>query len=157
MQLWIPQWNVAPRIVVDYACRNYAYILIEEIEMLQKHISPSPNFDGRVNEFVKQGLVSLFDNLLTQGKLSSLEALYVGAAIEEVDMLDLQQAIDKADSSHVRRMYENLLSGSRNHLRTYIKQIESQGKAYEALFLSQNEIDVVMQRQPVHRRSQTLC
>lgn len=125
--------------------------------MLHKHMNPTPNVDGRVNPFVKQGLVSLFDNLLTQGKLSSLEALYVGAAIEEVDMLDLQQAIDKADNDHIRRMYENLLNGSRNHLRTYIKQIEAQGNAYEALFLSQNEIDAVMHRQPVRRRSQTLC
>ena len=125
--------------------------------MLHKHMNPKPHADGRVNPFVKQGLVSLFDNLLTQGKLSSLEALYVGAAIEEVDMLDLQQAIDKADNNHIRHMYENLLNGSRNHLRTYIKQIEAQGNAYEALFLSQDEIDAVMQQQPIRRRSQTLC
>ena len=125
--------------------------------MLQKHINPAPNAADRVNPFVKQGLVSLFDNLMTQGKLSALEALYVGAAIEEVDMLDLRQAIDKADNDHIRRMYENLLSGSRNHLRTYIKQIEAQGNTYEALFLSQDEIDSVMQRQAIRRRSQTFC
>ena len=125
--------------------------------MLHKHIDPVPTFDNRVNGFVKQGLVSLFDSLLTQGKLSALEALYVGAAIEEVDMLDLQQAIDDAKNNHIRQMYENLLSGSRNHLRTYINQIEEQGEVYEALFLSQNEIDAVMRPKPVRQRSRTLC
>jgi len=125
--------------------------------MLHKHIDPVPTFDNRVNGFVKQGLVSLFDSLLTQGKISALEALYVGAAIEEVDILDLQQAIDDAENNHIRQMYENLLSGSRNHLRTYINQIEEQGEVYEALFLSQDEIDAVMRPKPVRQRSRTLC
>ncbi len=125
--------------------------------MLQKHVHSYPT-NNNVNDVVKQGLVSLFDNLLTQGKLSALEALYVGAAIEEVDMLDLQQAIDSAENDHLRSMYENLLSGSRNHLRTYIRQIEQQGNVYEALFLSQDEIDAVMRRsKQVRQRSRTLC
>ena len=125
--------------------------------MLQKHINPAHNINNNVNGVVRQGLVSLFDNLLTQGKLSALEALYVGAAIEEVDMIDLQQAIDNADNDHIRRMYENLLSGSRNHLRTYINQIEEQGNVYEALFLSQDEIDAVVHPHSGHQRSRTLC
>ena len=125
--------------------------------MHQLHANTVTSIDGSVNNIVKQGLVSLFNNLLTQGKLSALEALYVGAAIEEVDMLDLQTAIEKTDNDHIRRMYENLLSGSRNHLRTYIKQIEEQGDAYEALFLNQTDIDVVMQRLSSRQRTRTLC
>ena len=125
--------------------------------MLQNYKNPGPAVNKSVNGLVKQGLASLFDNLLTQGKLSALEALYVGAAIEEVDMLDLQQAIDSVDNDHIRRMYENLLSGSRNHLRTYIKQIEERGNVYEALFLSQDEIDAVMRPQSNHQRTRTLC
>jgi len=111
--------------------------------MYELHKSPGNVIDNRVNTFVKQGLVSLFENLFTNGKLSTLEALYVGAAIEEVDMLDLMQAIDNTDNEDMRKMYENLLCGSRNHLRTYIKQIAGQGISYEAQFLGQDEIDVI--------------
>ena len=125
--------------------------------MHQKYKNPCPTINKSVNGLVKQGLVSLFNNMLTQGKLSALEALYVGAAIEEVDMLDLEQAIDSVDNDHIRRMYENLLSGSRNHLRTYIKQIEERGNVYEALFLSQDEIDAVMRPQTSRQRTRTLC
>lgn len=156
MPSWIPRWNVVPRAAVKHRFLDRAEIQ-EAIEMLQKHINSASDINSKVNPFVKQGLVSLFDNLMTQGKLSALEALYVGAAIEEVDMLDLQQAIDKATNKHIRRMYENLLSASRNHLRTYIKQIEAQGNTYETLFLSQDEIDVLMHRQPAQRRSHTFC
>lgn len=111
--------------------------------------------DYRVSTFVKQGLVSLFENLLTNGKLSALEALYVGAAIEEVDMLDLMQAIENTDNEDMRKVYENLLCGSRNHLRTYINQIAGQGISYEAQFLNQAEIDAIAGSQ-IKRRA-TFC
>ena len=100
--------------------------------------------------------MSLFDNLLTQGKLSILEAMYVGAAIEEVDMLDLLETIDNTDNDHIRRMYENILRDSRNHLRTYINQIEEHGNVNEALFLSQDEIDAVMQKKQEATHQNTL-
>ena len=137
-------------------------------EMLDKYKLPDPVVDDRVGIFVNQELANLYDTLLARGYLSSLDALKVGAlieevdmvdlkrAIEEADMLDLQQAIDTADNDHIRRMYENLLSGSRNHLRTYIKQIEEQGENYEALFLSQDEIDAITHPQSGRQRSRTL-
>ena len=123
--------------------------------MYETQNNPGNVIDHRVSTFVKQGLVSLFENLLTNGKLSALEALYVGAAIEEVDMLDLMQAIETTDSEDMRRMYENLLCGSRNHLRTYINQIADQGISYEAQFLSQDEIDALAGTNA--KRRITLC
>jgi len=46
-----------------------------------------------------------------------MEALYVGALIEEVDMQDIQEAIDSIGNEDMVRTYESLLKGSRNHLR----------------------------------------
>lgn len=123
--------------------------------MYEMHKNPGNVIDNRVSTFVKQGLVSLFENLLKNGRLSALEALYVGAAIEEVDVLDLMQAIDNTGNEDMRKMYENLLCGSRNHLRTYINQITEQGISYEAQFLSQDEIDAIAGSQT--KRSATLC
>lgn len=123
--------------------------------MYEMHKNPGNAIDYRVSTFVKQGLVSLFENLLKNGRLSALEALYVGAAIEEVDVLDLMQAIDNTGNEDMRKMYENLLCGSRNHLRTYINQIAEQGISYEAQFLGQDEIDAIAGSQT--KRSITLC
>ena len=123
--------------------------------MYEMHNDQGNVIDYRVSTFVKQGLVSLFENLLTNGKLSALEALYVGAAIEEVDMLDLMQAIENTDNEDMRKVYENLLCGSRNHLRTYINQIAGQGISYEAQFLNQDEIDAIAGSQI--KRQATFC
>ena len=73
-----------------------------------------------------------------------MEALQVGALIEEVDMADLQHAIDRATHDDIITVYENLLKGSRNHLRSYVDVIESYGVVYEAQYLDQDEVDAIV-------------
>ena len=85
-----------------------------------------------------------------RGSQSSLQALYVGAAIEEIDMIDLQEAIDATDNADIQMLYENLMSGSRNHLRAYVAQIENLGVVYEAQYLPQDEVDSIVDS-PVER------
>ena len=113
-------------------------------EMLEKYKLPDPVVDDRVGVFVNQTLAQLYETLLARGYQSSLEALYVGALIEEVDMVDLKRAIEETDNEDIQQLYENLLSGSRNHLRAYVGLIEDQGIVYEAQFLPQEEVDAIV-------------
>ena len=113
-------------------------------EMLEKYKLPDPVVDDRVGVFVNQTLAQLYETLLARGYQSSLEALYVGALIEEVDMVDLKRTIEETDNEDIQQLYENLLSGSRNHLRAYVGLIEDQGIVYEAQFLPQEEVDAIV-------------
>ena len=121
-------------------------------EMLAKYQLPDPVVDDRVGIFVNQELATLYDTLLTSGYLSSLDALKVGALIEEVDMVDLKRAIEDTDNEDIQVLYENLLSGSRNHLRAFVGLIEDQGVVYEAQFLTQEEVDAIVDS-PIERGS----
>ncbi len=121
-------------------------------DMLEKYRIDDPVVDDTVGVFVDPKLASLYTTLVTQGSASSLAALYVGAAIEEIDMIDLQAAIEASDNADVRQLYENLMSGSRNHLRAYVGQIEDLGIVYEAQYLSQEEVDAIVDS-PVERGS----
>jgi hypothetical protein len=121
-------------------------------EMLEKYRVADPVVDDTVGVFVDPHLASLYTTLVNQGSASPLAALYVGAAIEEIDMIDLQEAIDASDNADIRRLYENLMSGSRNHLRAYVGQIENQGIVYEAQYLSQEEVDAIVDA-PLERGS----
>jgi hypothetical protein len=123
-------------------------------EMLDKYKLPDPVVDDRIGIFVNQELAQLYDTLLTRGYQSSLDALFVGALIEEVDMVDLKRAIEETDNEDIKLLYENLLSGSRNHLRAYVGQIEDQGIVYEAQFLSQDEVDAIVDS-PMERGSKS--
>ena len=119
-------------------------------DMLEKYRLPDPVVDDATGVFVDQELAVLYDTLIVEGSRSSLKALYVGAAIEEIDMIDLQRAIDETDNADIQRLYENLMSGSRNHLRAYVDQIENLGIVYEAQYLSQVEVDSIVDS-PVER------
>jgi hypothetical protein len=121
-------------------------------DMLEKYGLTDPVADDTTGVFVNPHLAELYEALITEGGLSSLKALYVGAAIEELDMVDLQHAIDTTDNADIRRLYENLMSGSRNHLRAYVGQIEDLGIVYEAQYLTQEEVDSIVDS-PVERGS----
>ncbi len=88
-----------------------------------------------VGEFVEEDLAALYEALLSAGagdESGLVDALHVGALIEEVDIEDLAEAIERTDKPDIRRTYESLLCGSRNHLRAFARQIElATGEGYE--------------------------
>ncbi|GAW86023.1 hypothetical protein bplSymb_SCF01604P009 [Bathymodiolus platifrons methanotrophic gill symbiont] len=73
-----------------------------------------------------------------------MDALYVGAFIEEVDMHDIEVAIDITSHEDIISVYEELLKGSRNHLRSFVSKIEAEGVVYKAQYLTQEEVDAIV-------------
>lgn len=88
-----------------------------------------------VGEFALEELQDLFDLIVFAGlpEEGALEdALYLGAYIEEYDILDIMGMLEAENlPDDVRQVCENLLRGSRNHLRAFVGQWEAQrGEAY---------------------------
>ena len=100
--------------------------------------------ESDIGHFVNPTLQALFDDLMASGLRSELEALVVGGTIEETDILDIQQAIERADNEAIIATYERLLCGSRNHLRAFVRQIESQGQKYTPALMSQDEFRAIV-------------
>jgi hypothetical protein len=106
-----------------------------------------------------------YSALVGKGRLGLLDALYVGAFIEELDMLDIVNCpkviVDSSpligpggcglaytDEKAIKNVYNNLLDGSKNHLRSYVKSIEviiGAGK-YVAQVLTQREVNTILGR-----------
>lgn len=98
-------------------------------------------------EFTDPELQELFDSLVATGLKSELEALYVGALIEEVDTEDLVRAMGHTDKTDILNVYGNLLAGSENHLRSFVKNIETiTSESYTAQWISQEEVDAILGR-----------
>ncbi|MEA3273806.1 MAG: DUF2202 domain-containing protein [Pseudomonadota bacterium] len=112
--------------------------------LLDRYGLPDPVVDEtNVGDFVNPELQALFDELMATGAESELAALNVGGLIEEKDMRDIQIAIDLADNADIKATYDNLLCGSRNHLRSFVKNIELLGSTYTASILTQEEVDEI--------------
>ena len=104
---------------------------------------PAKNF----GQFSDPELQVLFDQLVGTGLQSELDALYVGALIEEVDMEDIVHAMERTEKSDILNVYGNLLAGSENHLRFFVKNIEAAtGESYAAQWITQTEVDTILGR-----------
>ena len=111
---------------------------------IEKYGLVDPVTDDTVGVFVNHDLQVLYDALIEQGRQSDVEALFVGCAIEEIDMIDLQEAIDHAEHRDIARTYQNLMLGSENHLRAFVGAIESLGLVYTPRFISQETADSIL-------------
>jgi hypothetical protein len=89
---------------------------------------------GTAGVFTDQTLQELYNSLVTQGSRSLAEALKVGAAIEEIDILDLEQSIAQASQPDIALVYQNLLNGSQNHLRSFVSTLQNQTGMPTSLF-----------------------
>lgn len=111
--------------------------------LLQTYRLADPVTNDTVGVFQNPQLASLYAQLVAQGKTSAIEALQVGALIEETDIADLQKAIAGTTRPDIVQVYSNLMRGSRNHLRAFVGQLAAQGGAYTAQVLPQAEVDAI--------------
>jgi hypothetical protein len=98
-----------------------------------------------VGIFTNPELQELYDLLVETGSQSLADALRVGVAIEEIDILDLEDWIAQTNQADIVLVYENLLKGSRNHLRSFVSTLERQtGEIYQPQYLDQAAYDAIV-------------
>ena len=83
-----------------------------------------PVTDDTVGVFVNEELNTLYQTLLLKGEANLIEAFKVGVLVEETDIVDLAKAIAETDKRNIERVYQNLLTGSENHLRAFNRQLQ---------------------------------
>lgn len=111
-----------------------------------------PVLDDTPGVFQNSHLADLYQQLFTKGNASLSAALAVGGLVEEVDMADLDTAVQASTHPDIVQTYQELLRGSRNHLRAFAAQLEHQGIPYEAQYLQQSAVDPILDA-PMERRS----
>lgn len=108
--------------------------------LIKKYGLIDPALDG-IGEFANSELQDLYDVLIAKGNVSALEALKVGALIEEVDIEDIILSMARTDNADILKVYANLLTGSENHLVTFVKNIETlTSPPYETQYITQEEV-----------------
>ncbi len=107
-----------------------------------------PVMSDGVGVFSNAQIANLYTTLVERGNPSVVEALRVGGFIEEFDIKDLQEAIAEAsqgsNQAAVLQVYNNLMAGSRNHLRAFVTALANQGVAYQAQVLTQEQVDTIV-------------
>ena len=136
------QWNLSifQNIAASESTHMDAILALLEIYGID-----DPAAGKAIGEFTNPDLQALYDQLVAQGTQSLSAALKVGAAIEEIDILDLEERITQTENAEILAVYQSLLKGSRNHLRSFTKTLSQQtGEIYNPQYLSQEAYDAIV-------------
>jgi hypothetical protein len=100
---------------------------------------------AEIGVFTDPTLQGLYDQLVAEGRQSLAEALRVGAAIEEIDILDLQTRLAQTENADIDLIYGNLLKGSSNHLRAFTSTLARQtGETYQPQYLDADSYEAIV-------------
>ena len=103
-----------------------------------------PITDDTVGVYPDANFVDLYNSLTEQGSASYIEALKVGAYIEELDIMDLEASLTDVTNEQLIRVFTNLLRGSRNHLRAFVSALALEGETYSPQIMSQEDYDSII-------------
>ena len=110
------QWNVPVfRNIAQSESRH-----MQAVKMLiDRYGLEDPVTDDTIGVFTRPEFAQMYQELVASGSVSLSEAYKVGIRIEEMDIQDLREALDHVQSPDIRRVYQNLLRASENHLRAF--------------------------------------
>lgn len=114
-------------------------------DLINRYNLTDPVVSDTRGEFTNPMFDELYDSLVAQGSASLTSALVVGATIEDLDIKDLAGLINETDKEDLILVYENLKSGSENHLRAFVRVLERQGESYTAQYISDAEFTSILE------------
>jgi hypothetical protein len=98
-----------------------------------------------VGVFTNSDIQTLYNDLVVRGSQSLAEALKVGAMIEEIDIIDLQERLTQTDNADIQQVFNNLLNGSYNHLGSFTSMLSLQtGETYQPQHLSAESYQAII-------------
>ena len=113
------------------------------LTLINQYSLPDPAATNPPGVYLDASLQALHDQLVAQGMSSEVEALRVGALIEETDIKDIRERMALTDEAPILKVYDNLLCGSRNHLRSFDRNLQMRGVDYTPVVISEAEWDAI--------------
>ena len=99
---------------------------------------------AEIGIFTNPELQGLYDQLVEKGKESLVEALKVGALIEETDIVDLADVYELNPGDDFKALAEALMLGSRNHLRAFNRVLKIYGVTLTASVLDEETFNDIV-------------
>ena len=112
---------------------------LNAIVLLLKYYNSADTATAGTGVFANTNMQALYNDLVSKASDSINLAYKTGAMIEEMDITDLKKSLDSTSNENIKLVFDNLLKGSRNHLRAYNRQLTSLGLVYTPIYLSQSD------------------
>jgi hypothetical protein len=112
--------------------------------LLNKYRLKDPVVSNKVGAFSNPELKKLYNELVAKGEKSRIDALKVGATVEDLDIYDLDKAIKDTDNKDIKFVYERLRMGSTNHMRAFVGLLRRYGSDYSPQYISKAEYQAIL-------------
>ncbi|MFE3845681.1 DUF2202 domain-containing protein [Thermoplasmatota archaeon] len=121
--------------------------------LIDKYNLFDPVGDNPIGIFENNDIQELYNILISHGEISLINALSVGRFIEEYDIEDIRHHIGITNKVDLIRVYENLLEGSYNHLRSFVSVLEQQCGTYNLeTILSPDDFNEILNGEKINRK-----
>jgi len=104
--------------------------------LLDRYGLSDPAANKPAGVFQNASLQTLYGDLIRQGESSLKSAMRVGAAIEDLDIRDLEKASAATDNSDIKLVYQNLKQASENHMRAFVRHLGTLGESYVPQYIT---------------------
>ncbi len=108
--------------------------------LLDLHGVDDPVAGSAYGEFKDAHLAELYNQLVELGSKSPADAVRVGAIIEDLDIFDLEVLLSETDEPNAVRVYTNLVRGSENHMRSFVRQLAKYDQTYSARYITESRL-----------------
>ena len=95
-------------------------------------------------EFENQELQGFYNQFVEKGQIDRVNALEVGATIEDLDIVDLENYINATSNADIILLFESLQCGSLNHLRSFVRGLENSGASYTPQYLTLENYNLII-------------
>jgi len=110
-----------------------------------KYSISDPTEGMGAGKYASQSLQAHYNELVTEGSQSLMEAYVAGAKLQEANLVTIQNQLDRvANNRDLRNIYSQLRIATRNHLRIMVRSAQANGGNYTALFLDAAEFQDIM-------------
>lgn len=100
--------------------------------------------DANLGIFQNQELQELYNSLIAKGEKSIVDALQVGATVEDYDIFDIEEHMKNIDNLDILAVFDNLVKGSENHLRSFSKSLTDNNASYLPSYISQERYELIL-------------
>ncbi len=104
----------------------------------------NPVKEKKSGTFGSSEMKKLYNKLTAEGAKSKVDALRVALTIEDLDIYDLEGYIKHTKNAMIKRVYENLMRGSRNHMRMFYRILKRVKGTYKPQYISKALFDKII-------------
>lgn len=114
------------------------------LAILETYDVRDPVGNNEKGVFENKTLQYLYDSLTATSSTSLILALKVGATIEDLDIKDIEGFKKNTKQQDILKVYERLVCGSKNHIRSFSHFVQQEGGTYKNQFISNEDFTTIL-------------